>query len=376
MNKKVYIILFLAFIQANLFAQNKLTVRPVGRILMDGGIFESNQIGLNSGIGIPDFRIGAMATFDKFTAYVDVCYARNKVRMKDVTIEGKLDSRNTVTLGYFYQQFGLQAAFSSSRKITMLEPSIDGLFVGGRQIGIMWVHNRQAFWNALSLTVEEEAINKTTAELGNPGYGILSRTVYRPIREPGRIFHVGFSWAYDTPKYHENAELNHSSYTLSAYFPSQLSNLKATEAVITQADHRWRFTPEICAAYGRIGIESQYYYMRIRREENLPAYHTSGGYVQIRGLLKGKHYEYNEANSWIGSVDKGAWECVLGYNYINLDNKKCDIQGGQMHDLSLTLNHYLNKYITWRLRYSYTKVTNNAYDMSVNALQTRFQFLF
>ena len=103
MIKKAYILLFLFLLQSSLFAQDKLTVRPVGRILLDGGFFESNQEGLNNGIGIPDFRIGAMATFGKFTAYIDVCYARDKVRMKDVTLEGKLDSKNTVTLGYFYQ---------------------------------------------------------------------------------------------------------------------------------------------------------------------------------------------------------------------------------------------------------------------------------
>ncbi|MBQ4055519.1 MAG: ATPase [Bacteroidaceae bacterium] len=376
MIKKAYILLFLFLLQSSLFAQDKLTVRPVGRILLDGGFFESNQEGLNNGIGIPDFRIGAMATFGKFTAYIDVCYARDKVRMKDVTLEGKLDSKNTVTLGYFYQQFGLQGSFSSSRKITMLEPGIDGLFVGGRQIGIMWVHDCHAFWNALSMTIEEEAMSKTTAELGNPGYGILSRTVYRPIREPGRIFHVGFSWAYDTPKYHEDAELNHRSYILSAYFPTQLSSLKTTEAVITQADHRWRFTPELCAAYGRLGIESQYYYMYVARDNNLPAYQTSGGYVQLRGLLKGSHYEYNEANSWMGPAGKGVWECVLGYNNIDLNHDKSEIQGGKMQDVSLTLNHYFNKYITWRLRYSYTKVKSNEYDFSVNALQTRIQVLF
>ena len=85
MIKKAYILLFLFLLQSSLFAQDKLTVRPVGRILLDGGFFESNQEGLNNGIGIPDFRIGAMATFGKFTAYIDVDATVNAIE-EDVTL--------------------------------------------------------------------------------------------------------------------------------------------------------------------------------------------------------------------------------------------------------------------------------------------------
>ena len=376
MRRYLYILLCYILLPHLLYAQDKLSVQPIGRILMDAGIFEGNEAGLNNGISIPDFRIGAFATFGKFSAYIDVCYAREKVRMKDVCIEGKFDTKNTFTLGYFYHQFGYQGSFSSSRKVTMLEPAIDGVFVGGRQIGLMWIHNNHDYWSSLSLIVEEDAMKKTTEELGNPGYGATSRMVYRPIRERDKIFHVGFSWAYDTPKYNEDPALNHRSYHLAGGFPTYLSSITTLDAIVPNAINRWRFTPELCAAYGRIGLEAQYYYMTINRSRDLPNYETSGAYAQIRGLLKGSHYAYNEANSWMNPANLGAWECVLGYNYVDLNNQRCHINGGKMQDLSLTLNHYLNKYITWRLRYSFTKVKNQKHDFSVNALQTRFQVLF
>ena len=376
MRRFLSILLCLIFLQTHLFAQEKLTVRPIGRILVDAGIFETNEIGLNNGVSIPDFRAGAYAEIGKFSAYIDVSYARAKVHIKDICIEGKFDPKNTFSLGYFYHQFGYQGSFGSSRKITMLEPAIDGIFVGGRQIGLMWVHNNHDFWGTLSLVVEEDAMKKTTEELGNPGYGATSRMVYRPIREKGQVFHVGFSWAYDTPKFNEDPELNHRSYTLEGCYPTYLSSITMLHGVIPEAKNRWRFTPELCAAYGKIGLEAQYYYMTIQREQNLPAYQTSGAYAQVRGLLKGTHYAYNEAYSLISPAEFGAWECVLAYNYVDLDSQKCNVYGGKMQDLSLTFNHYLNKYITWRLRYSFTKVKNQKHDLSINALQTRLQFHF
>ena len=360
----------------SLFAQDDLIVRPSGRILIDGGFFESNDAGLNNGITIPDFRVGTKASYRNFNACVDLGYTRQQVRLKDIYIEGQFGDKNTVTLGYFYHQFGLQGASSSSKKITMLEPGVDGVFVGDRQIGIMWIHNHQAYWSALSLTVEEEAMKKTTQQIGKQAYGIVSRMLYRPFREDGKIFHVGFSWAYDTPKYHEDEALNHRSFTLHGYFPTQLSSITTIQTTIPEAENRWRFTPEICMASGRIGIEAQYYHMLIQRKEQFSTYQANGGYVQLRGLLKGPHYKYNEANSWIIPQDEGTWECVLGYSCVNLNHKESGINGGNMKDLSLTLNHYLNKHITWRLRYAYTDVNSNAYNLAINSIQTRIQFLF
>ena len=129
-------------------------------------------------------------------------------------------------------------------------------------------------------------------------------------------------------------------------------------------------------ASGRIGIEAQYYHMLIQRKEQFSTYQANGGYVQLRGLLKGPHYRYNEANSWIIPQDEGTWECVLGYSCVNLNHKESGINGGNMKDFSLTLNHYLNKHITWRLRYAYTDVNSNAYNLAINSIQTRIQFLF
>ena len=109
MRRHLYILLCFIILPHLLFAQDKLTVQPIGRILMDAGIFEGNEAGLNNGISIPDFRIGAFATFGKFSAYIDVCYAREKVRMKDVCIEGKFEHLHiriflpSVRLSRFFQ---------------------------------------------------------------------------------------------------------------------------------------------------------------------------------------------------------------------------------------------------------------------------------
>jgi phosphate-selective porin OprO/OprP len=49
-----------------------------------------------------------------------------------------------------------------------------------------------------------------------------------------------------------------------------------------------------------------------------------------------------------------------------------------LNDVSFTVNYYINKYMIWRFRYSYTKITDRVgfENQSLSAFQTRFQVIF
>ena len=372
------LLLLACFAVSPLFAQEKLKVSPIGRMLVDAGCFDSKVEGLNNGMAIPDLRVGAKASYGDYQAKLDVGYANGKVRLKDAFVQKNLGESQFLTLGYFYPHFGMQAMLSSSKKVAMEAPLVDDMFVGSRRISAMYVYGKSAFWGAFTFAVEEEAMKKKTNETDGQAYGLLTRLLYRPYREEGRILHVGISGAYDTPKYNENEALNHRSFVFEGGFPTQIADVQAVEAVVPEAKNMWRFTPEICAAYNKIAVETQYYYTSVNRKYGFASYQASGAYVQLRGLLKGSAYSYDSTDSWIATPEQGSWECVLGYSYTDLNDDGCEIYGGRLSDASLTLNYYVNKYVTWRLRYSYTHVGGRSglASQSANAIQTRFQFVF
>ena len=361
-----------------LFAQEKLKVSPIGRILVDAGCFESKVEGLNNGMAIPDLRVGAKASYGNYQAKLDVGYANGKVRLKDAFVQKNLSEYQFLTLGYFYPHFGMQAMLSSSKKVAMEAPLVDDMFVGSRRISAMYVYGKSALWGAFTFAVEEEAMKKKTNETDGQAYGLLTRLLYRPYREEGRILHVGISGAYDTPKYNEDEALNHRSFVFEGGFPTQIADVQTVEAIVPDAKNMWRFTPEICAAYNKVAVETQYYYTSVNRKNGFASYQASGAYVQLRGLLKGSAYSYDSTDSWIATPGQGSWECVLGYSYTDLNDDGCGIYGGRLSDASLTLNYYVNKYVTWRLRYSYTHVGGRCgwESQSASAIQTRFQFVF
>lgn len=372
------LLLLACFAVSPLFAQEKLKVSPIGRMLVDAGCFDSKVEGLNNGVAIPDLRVGAKASYGDYQAKLDVGYANGKVHLKDAFVQKNLGESQFLTLGYFYPHFGMQAMLSSSKKVAMEAPLVDDMFVGSRRISAMYVYGKSAFWGAFTFAVEEEAMKKKTNETDGQAYGLLTRLLYRPYREEGRILHVGISGAYDTPKYNENEALNHCSFVFEGGFPTQIADVQAVEAVVPEAKNMWRFTPEICAAYNKIAVETQYYYTSVNRKNGFASYQASGAYVQLRGLLKGSAYSYDSTDSWIATPGQGSWECVLGYSYTDLNDDGCEIYGGRLSDASLTLNYYVNKYVTWRLRYSYTHVGGRSglASQSANAIQTRFQFVF
>ncbi|WP_455672124.1 porin [Phocaeicola sp.] len=371
-------ILMLSSMQINAQDQPELQVRPTGRILMDGGLFHSDNKSFVDGVAIPDVRVGVKATYGKYKAKVDIGYAYGKVSLKDIFVERQFSSHSLLRVGNFVHQFGLQSSTSSSMKITMEEPTSNEAFFNSRLIGAMFVYDKDAFFGTASVHVENEALKKKSDELGKMGYGAMSRLVYRPLRNTGALFQIGISGAYETPRYNSDEALNHTSFDLGANFPTRIAKVRAVNAVITDAKDLVKFTPEMIVGYGPVALEAQYFYLQVNRENQLNDYKASGAYGILRGLLKGGSYQHSHTDCGIATPAPGSLECVLGYNYTDMSDAKSNIRGGRLNDVSFTVNYYINKYMIWRFRYSYTRTTDrlNVENQKLNAFQTRFQIIF
>jgi phosphate-selective porin OprO/OprP len=80
----------------------------------------------------------------------------------------------------------------------------------------------------------------------------------------------------------------------------------------------------------------------------------------------------------IATPDPGNMEICLQYNYTSLCDVTAGIYGGYLSDWALCYNFYPNKYMIWRVRASYTKVTNRfgVADNECSILETRLQVKF
>ena len=360
--------------------EEKVEIKSVGRIHFDGGVLGANNYHSEfvSGIALADFRAGLMMRYGQWKSKIEMGYANQALSVKDVFIEYDFNKHTLLRGGYFLHQFGMQSVFGASAKISMEEPLSNSAFYNNRLVGLMLMHQKDKFFGTLSLFAESEAMKQSANKTGSQGMGMMSRLLYRLHREEGNIFHLGISGAFETPRYNKDAALNHSSYILKTYFPTRIARVTAQEAIINNATFLYKFSPELLLAKGHWGLEAQYYYLNVNRKNGFEVFDASGAYAMVRTIIKGKPYAYADADAVIATPKAGAMELVAGYNYTDLSNSKAGILGGRLNDYSLTFNYYINKYVIWRVRTSYTSVGYRADKENTNLglIETRLQIKF
>jgi phosphate-selective porin O and P len=360
--------------------EEKVEIKSVGRIHFDGGVLGANNYHNQfvSGVALADFRAGLVMRYGQWKSKIEMGYANQALSVKDVFIEYDFDKHTLLRGGYFLHQFGMQSVFGASAKIAMEEPLSNSAFYNSRLLGLMLQHQKDKFFGTLSLFAENEAIKQSTDKTGSQGMGMMSRLLYRLHREEGNIFHVGISGAFETPRYNKDAALNHSSYILKTSFPTRIARVTAQEATINNATFLYKFSPEVLFAKGRWGLEAQYYYLNANRKSGFEAFDASGAYAMVRAIIKGSPYAYVNADGVMATPKAGSMELVAGYNYTDLSNSKAGILGGRLNDYSLTFNYYINKYVIWRVRTSYTSVGYRADKENTNLglIETRLQIKF
>lgn len=361
-------------------SEPKFTIKPTGRILIDGALYASPQKELfKDGAAIPDARLGVKMGFGKWSAKVDVGFAYGKVGLKDLFIQYDFDENNNIKVGSFIHQYGLQSSTSSSMKCTMEEPVSNAIFNDPRQLGIQYVHSADKYFLTASAHVEPSATNfiLTPDQFTQEGYGIRSRLVARPIHTDGIVAQVGFSAGFATPQRWGNPD-EHNAFQLKANYPTRVAQVTALDAQVTNAKNLWKFTPELLVSYGPVALESQYYWNRVSRRDGLYHFTGQGAYATLRGLILGGNYSYSMMDAGLATPGPKSLEAVVSYNYTDVSSAKAGILGGRMNDLSVTFNYYINKWIIARLHYSYTHTWDRAGapPVSVNGFMARLQVIF
>lgn len=370
--------LVMGFAAAANAQENKLVVKPSGRILMDAAFLNSSNKAVDEqcvdGVNVPDIRIGMKVSYGKWEGKADIGYARGSVSPKDIFIQYNFNKQNFLRGGYFVHQFGYQSATSSSFKVSMEEPETHSAFgVGGRLVGLMYEHSDDKFMGTGSIYTDAQSFKKQTNQTGYQGTGLLTRLVYHPLIEKGNLFHVGIGLNY------ELAAENRSNMEFKAPYPVRVAGINAIGAKITDAKSDFKFSGELMAAKGHVGIEGQYIFMNVDRKGDAKSYNAWGAYGNLRFLLNNE-YEYVKNDAGIATPAPKSWELVAAYNYTDMNDAKAGFHGGKLSDWALTMNYYINKYMIWRVSGHIVRAGESDYSgfnkNTFRVIETRLQFKF
>ncbi len=354
----------------------KIKLAPVGRLLLDGAAYFSDNEEFAAGVAIPEANLGVKAEYENFSAKIEVGVSYGKLSLKDIYLQYEINDRFNIRAGNFVHPFGLQSAYSSAKKTTMEMPVSNSVFDLPRTMGVEGNFHTRDFLLGVSVGVESKATVLSSDALGKTGWGATGRFVWRNV-DGDRIFQIGWSGAWLSPQYNDDEALNHKSFSLAARFPTSVAKVTALDAVVDKASGYFKFTPELLISCGRVALESQYYYGRVWRDD-APDYTAYGAYATLRGIVLGDNYKYRARSARLDTPAPKSLEVALQYNYTCLNDSKAGIWGGRVSDVSCTINWYINRYIIWRLRGGYThnwgRVGVSPIDMG--CIQTRLQLLF
>ncbi len=355
----------------------KFKIVPTARALFDMAAYTPQGDNFRAGVTVPDVRLGAKATFGEFEARADISYRFGKLYPADIYLQWNINDRSFLKGGYFIQQFGLQSATGASHKISMEEPIAQTAFGENRLLGAMYVYDHSAVHFAGSLFAQPQAVSEHANDLGRTGVGATARFVWHPLTQTGNIFQIGTSVLARTPEF--KGDTKNPTVCFSSPFPTKVSSVTCVSAEVDHLRSVVKLAPELIWGKGRWGAEAQFYYMNASRRDGNPSFRATGLYVLGRVLLnRNAAYSYDGKCAYFATPKPKSWEITAGYSFVDLDDASAAIYGGRANSAMLTMNYYLNKYITWRVNYSYTarQSTPNLPALHVNIFQTRIQFVF
>jgi len=281
----------------------------------------------------------------------------------------------TVLVGHMKEPFSLEGQ-TSSRYTTFMERSLTTRFNAGRNTGLK-VHNTALNDRMTWAAGVFQNTDSSGAQKADGSIAFTGRVTGLPWYEDdgGRLVHLGLAYSHrdvdDTVRFRKR--------------PGAHLSPRLVDTMEFGADNVQLIGTELAVVYDNWSLQSELL------KSSVDA--TAGGdpdfdsfYVQGSYFLTGEHRRYKKSSgafdrvrpnrpfSLSGDRGPGAWEIAVRYAHVDLDDDT--VRGGQLEDITLGVNWYLNPNMRIMWNYVHGEVDHDLYDGDTDILQTRFQVDF
>jgi phosphate-selective porin OprO/OprP len=305
----------------------------------------------------------------EFKAQYD--FAGGEVTMKDVWLGIKHVGPGTVRVGHFKEPFSLEE-ITSSKYITLMERSLANTFTPGRNVGIGYLGDAldERITYGVGIFRETDDFGEFS---GGSDYNLTARVTGVPLYEDKgeKLVHVGAAYSHkklpgDEVRYRARPEAHLSTRFLDTHdFEATEANLVGLEAAVV---------------FGPVSVQGEYIMSAVQSDEaGDPDF--AGYYVEASYFLTGEHRNYKLLEGAFDRVkphrnlmaDGGFGAVQLTARYSSVDLTDGAIEGGEMDDITLGVNWYLNPNTRIMLNYINADVDGVG---EADIVQMRFQIDF
>jgi phosphate-selective porin OprO/OprP len=352
----------------------------------------------NDGTEFRRARIDFNGTFYKDWSFKTVAdFADDKVAMKDLFIQYTGMDYVNVFAGQTKQNFSRELQ-ESSNDMMFTERSLMNVLnapVVDRAIGLNfeskapkhWMAEAGVFGNSITpqRASPSNGAGMDVTNAGDEGWAVNGRATYAPIEEKGKVVHLGIAGNYRKPD--DNGDVAQSKALRFDYETNHMSDLNLINTTVYDVDNIKMLGLEAAGLYGPFSIGAEYTRMWLDRKlkgtrlgdaagtagtntgnNNLE---LDGWYVDAGWTITGESRKYKAGRFFKVEPAKkfslkngtwGAWELATRYSAVDLNDG--GFRGGEMSNVTVALNWYLNNNI--RLMADY----NRAFSMNNTALVT------
>ena len=300
-------------------------------------------------------------------------FAGGDADFKDVYLGLKGLPVGRLRVGHFKEPFSLDELISNNY-MTFLERALPNALVPARNTGIMINNHVLEDRMTYALGVFREADDFGSGE-GDGKYNVTARLTGLPLYEDegSALLHLGLAYSHrnrsDTFSYSQRPE---------SHLAERLINTGSVEV-----DDLDLVGAEVAMVYGPASLQVEYITAMVDDDAGSnPDF--SGYYIQTSYFLTGEHRPYRLSDAVFSRVKPkadfpgqeggiGAWEIAARYSHLDL--KDGGINGGELDDVTVGLNWYLNPNTRVMLNYVYADASD-LYEGATHILQTRFQIDF
>ncbi|NDV57410.1 porin [Bacteroides sp. 519] len=384
-NKRKSRLLLLALLLSNTLTaqdanQDKLKITPIGRFYYDGAVYFSDETKLSNGTTMPDARLGLKANYGKFNMKVDIGFSDKKVKPKDIFLDYHIQENAYFRFGHVAPPFGLEPWETTSSIKFICENPNTYLFGTDRLLNIMFSHYGQRYVLNGCLMGDSNALSNDTE--GRDGYGFLADAKYVVHQQEKTLLLFGASSYIRTGNangYNEEGKENPRILNFSSPMNTKIEKRKPIVFDIEDVKYQHSSAIYTEARYNNVFLQSEGFFMNVKRKNGLPSYQANGFYMQGGILLFGdKTYNFDSVEKKTTRPRKGL-ELVARYSYTNMDDNSAGINAGKMTDISFASNYYVNNHVCIKLNYIYQKMGSNCAFLAgenVSSVQARLQVIF
>jgi len=355
-------------------------MRIGGRIQNDWAFFDQDS-SLEDAVGNWDegtefrrarlYMQGLVYETVEFKAQYD--FAGGDAEFKDVYLGLKGLPVGRLRVGHFKEPFSLNELISDNH-ITFMEKALPNALVPARNTGIMINNHVLEDRMTCALGVFRETDDFGSGE-GDGKYNVTARLTGLPLYEDegSALLHLGLAYSHrnrgDTLSYSQRPE---------SHLAQRLINTGSVEV-----DDLDLVGAEVAMVYGPASLQVEYITAMVDDAAGSnPDF--SGYYIQTSYFLTGEHRPYKLSDAVFSRVKPkagfpgqeggiGAWEIAARYSHLDLYDG--GINGGELDDVTVGLNWYLNPNARVMLNYVYADASD-LYDGAAHIMQTRFQIDF